>query len=70
VARLDDEGAAGEDLLDALSFLAAHELETGCLDKAEALATRMLDLGGRGRDLGSGIIRDVRGARTTAMQAE
>jgi len=69
VQRLDEEGASGEELVDALSFLTAYEREAGHLRAAELYGTRMLDLGGRAHAQADEILRDRRvGGGTGSME--
>jgi len=44
--RLEEQGAMGEELLEALCFLALHAKSTGRLDEAEQHCTRLMDFGG------------------------
>jgi anaphase-promoting complex subunit 8 len=60
--RLEEQGAMGEELLDALCFLAMHATSSGRLEEAEQHCARLMDFGGPSKEHAKRILREIRAA--------
>ncbi|CAG9463951.1 unnamed protein product [Pedinophyceae sp. YPF-701] len=58
--RLDGEEVTTEHTSEALLFLARHNLNEGDCERAQEYASRLLDTGGRERELAKSLLREIR----------
>ena len=69
LARLDEEGADGDDKVAALLYLSRHALQAGRLADAEALCGRLADYGGPSKDQAKALLREIQAAVAAAAAA-
>jgi len=60
LARMDEEGVTGAELLEALQFLARHAADAGKRGEAERHCARLLDYGGPSKEVAKKLLRELR----------